>query len=1235
MDLSCIQGELDACDSHDMRSVARGAVVLARQLQQRAKQLQTPAERRQQAELDRMVQHPRDKATLTQLTDQAFRSDQAARAADQLVHILDVQGIPRFFSPLERTMLRGFQSFGEYLPGVAVPLVKEKMRQETANVILPAEPELLCEHLRARRDEGVRMNVNLLGESLLGEHEAQRRLESYLAILQLPEIECVSVKISTLYSQISTLAHSETIHTISDRLELLYRAALRNPFTRRNGMRVPKFVYLDMEEYRDMSLTAEVFQQTLARPGMEQVRAGIALQAYVPDSFTVQQQLTTWARTRVADGGGPVTIRIVKGANMEMERVEAALRGWPQAPYQTKVETDANYKRMVRYGLQAENIAAVRLGIASHNLFEVAFSLVLAACGAAGPGDDSKLQHLQFEMLEGMANHQRRALHELVDNLLLYAPACKQRDFIHAIGYLVRRMDENTGPDNFLRHAFKIEIDSPEWQKMEQIFLDSIELMETVAATPRRTQDRRQAPAQPPAPTHWSHLVNEPDTDFALVQNSKWAADIVGQWQTRCDAQASIVPLSIAGEDVEGAGPPIESRDPSRPGVVVARYQQANSEQIARAIVCARHDPSDWRAMAPEERYQLLRAAAQHIRLRRGDLIGAALAEGGKTIAESDPEVSEAVDFVEFYAASARELQQQPAYRARPLGMVVVVSPWNFPIAIPCGGVAAALATGNTVILKPASDTVLPARILCECFWEAGVSRQALQLVPCSGRVAGAELLSVHDLGAVILTGGTSTAQQILAAHPKLHLLAETGGKNATIISSLSDRELAIKNVLHSAFSHAGQKCSATSLLLLEDEVYHDSGFRDGLTDAVQSLTVGSAWDLKTKMGPLVRPPSGDLLRGMKELEPGETWGVMPRQLEANPCLFSPGVKWDVPVGGFTHTTELFGPVLGVMPYRDLHSAIEIVHRTGYGLTSGLESLDDREQAVWTSRLQAGNLYINRSTTGAIVLRQPFGGMGKSAFGPGIKAGGPNYVVPLMRLATFDDPLLDSTSPDETSLAPELEPLSIFYQQLHATRNRSAAKLREHLSDDQWQKLLAAILDYDRFATEEIRQTHDSLRLLGQDNSRRYLPMTHVRIRVVASDSWLDIAARAVAVVAAGGRATVSHAAGVHEKAIEVFESLTQEWAGNMEFVAESDDELAAAIADGQVDRVRYAASEPVPLSVRQAAAEQFVVVADAPVSPLGRVELLWYVREQSVCVDYHRYGNLGFRAGEDRRQVL
>ena len=326
--------QLDPQSSH--RPEVQQAAALARDLMRRANQLQTPQERRQQAELDRMIHNPSDKVTLTQLTDQAFRSNTPHRAVDQLVHILDVQGIPRFFTPVDRALLRGFQSFGAFLPGVAVPLVKDKMQHETANVVLPAERELLVEHLRERRQEGVRMNVNYLGEALLGEDEAQNRLRGYLQALQMPEIEVISVKISTIYSQISALAAENTLAVLADRLEMLYRAAAKATFERGDGTIVSKFVYMDMEEYRDMWLTAEAFMRTLDRPGLEDASAGLVLQAYIPDSFRMQQRVTEWAQKRVAAGGAPITLRIVKGANMEMERFEASVFGWPQAPLQTE-----------------------------------------------------------------------------------------------------------------------------------------------------------------------------------------------------------------------------------------------------------------------------------------------------------------------------------------------------------------------------------------------------------------------------------------------------------------------------------------------------------------------------------------------------------------------------------------------------------------------------------------------------------------------------------------------------------------------------------------------------------------------------------------------------------------------------------------------------------------------------------------------------------------------------------
>src|SRR5512137_708984 len=284
--------------SHYPESVQK-ALRLARRLQERARELQTPSERRQQAELDRMLQTPSDKATLALMTDQAFRTNDPARAVEHLTHILDVQGVPRFFGPLDRTLMKGFQSFGGYLPGVALPLVKEHMHKETANVILPGEKEMLACHLAERTREGLRMNVNFLGEAILSEPEAERRLQQYLQGLQWPEIEVVSIKISTVYSQISPIAREHTVTVLCDRLERLFRTADRARFTRPDGTVVPKFVYLDMEEYRDKELTAAAFMRTLDRDGLRHVRAGIALQSYIPDSFRTLVEIQEWARRRV------------------------------------------------------------------------------------------------------------------------------------------------------------------------------------------------------------------------------------------------------------------------------------------------------------------------------------------------------------------------------------------------------------------------------------------------------------------------------------------------------------------------------------------------------------------------------------------------------------------------------------------------------------------------------------------------------------------------------------------------------------------------------------------------------------------------------------------------------------------------------------------------------------------------------------------------------------------------
>jgi RHH-type proline utilization regulon transcriptional repressor/proline dehydrogenase/delta 1-pyrroline-5-carboxylate dehydrogenase len=601
------------------------------------------------------------------------------------------------------------------------------------------------------------------------------------------------------------------------------------------------------------------------------------------------------------------------------------------------------------------------------------------------------------------------------------------------------------------------------------------------------------------------------------------------------------------------------------------------------------------------------------------------VADAGKTVAQADPEVSEAIDFCEFYPLTMRAWSQRPEIELHPRGVVAVITPWNFPLAIACGGVAASLAAGNCVVLKPSSETVLPAWLMCQAFWDAGVPTTSLQFATCSDDVAEQALVVNPDIDVVILTGGTETAKRMLHVRPDLHLLAETGGKNATIVTAMADRDLAIKHVLQSAFGHSGQKCSATSLLLLEKEVFDDETFRNTLADAVRSLHAGSAWDLHTTITPLVSEPNDELTRGMLELDDDESWLVMPEHIEGNPTLYRPGVKWNVGAGSFSHTTELFGPVLSVMKFGRLEEAIEIVQSTGYGLTSGLESLDRREIELWRESIPAGNLYINRPTTGAIVLRQPFGGVGLSAYGPGLKAGGPHYVLALTKINNAHGAETANKSKENSTIV-EHPPLDRLLDWLEHSPH--TAKLTE--SQKKEVRITTAT---GRVAMQqEFGCEHDTFQLIGQDNLRRYRVAPNLTIRVPAGDAtWItqiqtDAIIACAAATAVSAQFTLSIDTEVSEQDFDMLESLADWLPGLIDPLYETEQELVERIQQGRVDRLRHIGKLAIG-DTRAACAEKFVTVIDDLVVRDARIESLRYLNEQSISHDYHRYGNLGRRS--------
>jgi RHH-type proline utilization regulon transcriptional repressor/proline dehydrogenase/delta 1-pyrroline-5-carboxylate dehydrogenase len=395
-----------------------------------------------------------------------------------------------------------------------------------------------------------------------------------------------------------------------------------------------------------------------------------------------------------------------------------------------------------------------------------------------------------------------------------------------------------------------------------------------------------------------------------------------------------------------------------------------------------------WEAVGDEKRAELLRRCADVMSARRDQSIACLRAHAKKAVWEGDGEISEAIDFARYYALQTTPLGSH----AKALGVVAVTPPWNFPFAIPCGGMLAALMAGNVVIFKPAPEVVEVAWWLVQQLWEAGVPRDVLQFFPCDDGEIGRALICDARVNAVVLTGGYETARMFQEWRPSLQLYAETSGKNAIVVSSLADHDLAIKDIVRSAFGHSGQKCSAASLAILEAEVYDDPNFHRQLRDAAASLRVGPATDPSSMVVPLIREPGDALRRALTTLDSGEAWLLEPKRNGDDPCLWSPGIRTGVKRGSWFHRTECFGPVLGVMRATNLDEAVAMQNEVTFGLTAGIHSLDEHEIERWRETAQAGNLYINRAITGAIVQRQPFGGWKRSNIGPGAKAGGPNYV---------------------------------------------------------------------------------------------------------------------------------------------------------------------------------------------------------------------------------------------------
>lgn len=1112
----------------------------------------TKEERKEQHKYAIMVQRPQDKRFLVKMLDESSQIRDRKKLAARIKTLIDHYGIPEFLNKRDALLFKMYQAFGHHFDFIAIPIIKKRLRSDTSKVILDEARPQLTKHLAERFQQKIGQNVNLLGEVVLGNGEADHRYQHYLESLEAPDINYISVKISGIYAQTHALNYEESFPELVRRMSALYQKAIDYPYIDENGKKRSKFVNLDMEEYKDAHFTLRLFKTVLSKPEFKNYSAGIVVQAYLPDAYDFQTELLDFAKARLAEGGAPLKMRLVKGCNLEMETVISSLRGWANPIRSSKAEVDANYLYLLERALQPENAKALHLGVASHNLFSIAYAYLLSQ-------NLGSTEYMTFEMLEGMADHVWRAQSLLGNRVILYAPVVKDEYFLNAVSYLVRRMDENTAPDNFLTHSFNLKPGTDTWNFLEKQFEDAYWMKDSLTHHPTRTQNRMKAYAPVPP---FDIMRNEPDTDFDLSQNQEWVRNIFAKWKKTTNDIPEIIPLQLGAETVV-----CEKRHKymdrcQDDEVCVCEMSQANSEQVNQIIDMAEKDPADWRKTTLEERHRILFEASNRLGEMRGDLIGCMCAVTGKTVIEGDVEVSEGIDYARFYTTSMKTFAALPDVDIAPKGTVLVISPWNFPCAIPIGGIVAALAGGNTVILKPATVAAPVAWMFAQAFWEAGIPKEALQVI-ITDREALKVLTTAPAIKHIILTGGTDTAQNIANSNPATPFSAETGGKNAIILTASGDRDHAIMNIVTSAFGNAGQKCSACSLLLVERSIYEDPNFQDKLKDATTSLKVGSVWDSGNMVGPMITNKNEKLLEAL-QLEPGESWLVPPRFLDKNKYILAPTVKWGVKPGSYSFRTELFGPMLSVVCIENLQEGIDWVNALDYGLTSGLQSLDEREQKLWKNSIEAGNLYINRGITGAIVNRQPFGGMKFSAFGGGVKAGGPNYCTCFVKITDKLDSKTD-------------------YAKSYATA-------------------------YEK----EFAHARDVNNLYGEQNAFRYLPVENMVLRLFPGDT--NEQARMIALAAKICHTPLDLSFSPDDDRTEALASTG----------CVLKKETLSAFCDSLVNYSRVRTCSPdIPMQLYEKSATINQYIATAPPVKDGRVELIHYIQEQCISFEYHRYGSI------------
>jgi len=1137
---------------NEREEVAREAIALVENWLQDSKRqgARSPAEKR----LAKILKDPKGLDWTLKFVDRVIRPSDKRVAAAELKKLS--KGLPKSLGPIDRAAIGLGGRLANPFFFIVIPVAKLVLRKLVGHLIADARPSKLSRHIAKAKSGGVNLNLNLLGEAVLGEAEANHRFNETFALLKRKDVDYVSIKLSAVASQLSMWGFDATVARMVEKLTPIYEYAATS--------KTKKFINLDMEEYRDLGLTMLVFKKLLSQPSLKNLEAGIVLQAYLPDSFEALKELTEFAHLRTLEGGAGIKVRIVKGANLAMELVDAKWHGWNLATYGTKADSDANYKRLIEYSLNPERVSSLRVGIAGHNLFDLAYGHVLSV----RRGVQNKVE---FEMLQGMAQHLSSQVKKSVGSLLLYTPVVRPREFQVAVAYLTRRLEENGSPENFMSGVFDITTDRQVFERERSRFELSLARMDSLSSGSNRKQNRLSDFVESN-----TEFTNAPDTDTALKNNRDWVRQVIA-----------------GAKALEGN---LQSHE--------SHLAKANIEtyEIEQMVTEARQAAISW-SENRELRKELLLRCGQELAKSRGPLIQLMLAEAGKTIGEADSELSEAIDFANFYAHSISEItetERLDGVKFISHRLVVVTPPWNFPVAIAAGGVLAALAAGAAVIIKPAPQVTNCVLAMVETLWRAGIPKDVLRVALVPDNELGLQLVGHNQVDSVILTGAFETAQMFKNYRPRMRLAAETSGKNAIVISPFADLDLAANDLAKSAFGHAGQKCSAASLGILIGSVYRNKQFLKQLVDCAESMKVGYGTQADASVGPLIEQPSPKLLRALTTLDKGESWLLEPKQLDDSGRLWRPGIKTGVKPGSFFHQTEVFGPVLGLIEAKDLENALEIQNGTEFGLTAGIHSLNTQEISDWLNAIDAGNLYVNRGITGAIVERQPFGGFKRSAVGYGLKAGGRNYLLQFGHFEDAGDVTVDTELGD-----------------IHGSWEEMLAQVEPEKL--QW---LHQSMRSDRFWREQLYRPKklDAGSMEVEGNYHRYIPEAKkLIIRVSGNASKAELARVLLAALEVGYTLSIHpgflSAHGISDEQLDDLKG--HEWS---RFAVQSEEEFVEALGTIKPGSrlILVGAKEP-GISELQANPDIFVV--DTPITKSGRAMRLAFVREQSISITHHRFG--------------